>query len=359
MKNTGQSGAWRNLLEPAAFAELFLRHPPQGFTAFSGAGGLPLFSAGFSLLTTLEGETLARLRRLPLFGRWSGRLSLPACFAGSTITEYAPLPAALSPEELVDGLLRDAPEEASLIILKDLPENSPLLGEEDNVFAEAVVMEARRRGGFEVQGQALAYVPLDFGRLDEYLARLSAGRRKDLRRKQRMRGELELEILPLGDRRFFQADFLDELYELYLAVYAQSEVHFDLLSREFFSAALQSSGISGAAMLYRHQGVTAGFNLCLIHKGRLIDKYIGLRYPLARELNLYFLSWLANLEFALDNGLTMYVAGWTDPKVKAGLGSLFTFTRHLVWVRSPILRRILYPLRRFFESDGAAVRKSL
>jgi hypothetical protein len=351
-------GAWRNLLEPPAFAGLFLRYPPEGFAAFSGTGGLPLFRAGFSLLTTLDRAALARLRRLPLFPRWSPRLTLPACFAGTTITEYAPLPGVLSPEEVVDGLLRDAPGEATLIILKDLPENSPFLGEEDNAFAEAVAGEARRRGGIEVRGQALAYLPLDFADVDEYLARLSPGRRKDLRRKRRLRGELEIEILPLGDSRFFQAEFLEELYGLYLEVFAQSEIHFDLLTREFFAALLQSPDLPGVAAIYRHQGTTAGWNVCLIRGGRLIDKYIGLRYPLARKLNLYFLSWLANLEFALDNHLTTYVAGWTDPEVKASLGAAFTFTRHLVWVRRPVLRRILYPLRRFFESDSAAVRKT-
>ncbi|MDR2075334.1 MAG: GNAT family N-acetyltransferase [Desulfovibrio sp.] len=351
------SGLWRNLLEPPAFAGLFLRHPPEGFTAFPGPGGLPLFRTRFSLLTTLERRTLERLRRLPLFALWSPRLALSACFAGTTITEYAPLPGALSPADLVDGLLRDAPGEASLVILKDLPEHSPLLGEEDNAFAAAVAEEARGRGGLEVRGQALAYVPLDFAAVEEYLGRLSPGRRKDLRRKGRLRRELELEILPFGDPRFFRADFLEDLYALYLEVFAQSEIHFDLLSREFFAAVLQSSEVSGVTMVYRHHGVLAGCNICLIHEGRLIDKYIGFRYPLARKLNLYFLSWLANLEFALDKRLTAYVAGWTDPEVKAGLGAAFTFTRHLVWVRRPLLRRVLYPLRRFFEADGAIVRK--
>ena len=86
-----------------------------------------------------------------------------------------------------------------------------------------------------------------------------------------------------------------------------------------------------------------------------IDKYIGLRYPLARELNLYFVSWVVNLELALQHGCATYVAGWTDPQVKAALGAKFTFTRHLVWVKNPVLRRILHPLRHFFESDSRTV----
>ena len=64
--------------------------------------------------------------------------------------------------------------------------------------------------------------------------------------------------------------------------------------------------------------------------------------------------WLGYVVTTAD-GLRFYVAGWTDPEVKAGLGARFTFTRHLVWVRNPILRRILYMFRHWFESDAKAV----
>lgn len=51
---------------------------------------------------------------------------------------------------------------------------------------------------------------------------------------------------------------------------------------------------------YRHDGELVGYNICLEHGGMLIDKYIGLRYPQARELDLYFVSWFVNLEHALE-----------------------------------------------------------
>ncbi len=86
-----------------------------------------------------------------------------------------------------------------------------------------------------------------------------------------------------------------------------------------------------------------------------IDKYIRLHSQRARGIDLFFVSWFVNLEHALERGLRFYVAGWTDPEVKAGLGARFTFTRHLVWVRNPILRRILYMFRHWFESDAKAV----
>jgi uncharacterized protein len=83
----------------------------------------------------------------------------------------------------------------------------------------------------------------------------------------------------------------------------------------------------------------------------LIDKYIGFSYPAARDHNLYFISWFTNLEFALNNQLTHYVAGWTDPEVKRSLGAKFTFTTHAVYIRNPMIRSLLKPFASLFEQD--------
>lgn len=352
---TTAAAGYRNLLEPPELVELFLRFPPEGFDCARDVGGMPVFRTDFDLLTTLEKAMRARLARLPLYGTWSRWLRFATCFAGATVTEYAPVPAGLLPENLLDDLLRTRGNKQSLLICKDLPDDSPLLSSLDNDFAARLAREAGSRGFIEVQGQALAYVPIDFSSVEEYLARLSGARRKDLRRKMKKRDTVTVDVLPLGDGRFRDTAVLDEFYAMYLEVFAQSDIHFDLLSREFFAALLQSRDIGGVVLCYRHGSELAGYNICLLHNTMLVDKYIGFKYPLARDLNLYFISWLVNLEFALENGLTTYVAGWTDPEVKAGLGARFTFTRHLVWIKNPLLRRVLFPLRHFFESDTQAV----
>ncbi|MCL1980783.1 MAG: peptidogalycan biosysnthesis protein [Proteobacteria bacterium] len=351
---------FRNLLEPPALAELFIQHPPQGFTCRMDTLGLPVFSTTFDLLTTLESGARRRLTSLPLFSAWSRLLRMRTCFVGTTLTEYAPLPQNLSPETVINNLLAEHGQGQTLTIVKDLPDRSPLLPKEDNDFADALAALAVNKGFIAVGGQALAHVRIDFADIGEYLGRLSAGRRKDMRRKLRKRPELAVEILSIGEPRFFDFVFLDQLYAMYLAVFAQSEIHFDLLSREFFATLLQRHDIEGVVFLYWHEKTNAkrlaGYNICLIENKMLIDKYVGFTYPLARELNLYFISWMYNLEFALERGLHTYIAGWTDPQVKASLGASFTFTRHLVWVRNPLLRSILRPLRPFFESDGQVVR---
>ena len=135
---------------------------------------------------------------------------------------------------------------------------------------------------------------------------------------------------------------MDAYYALYEQVYAQSEIHFDRLTRPHFAALLRDGGSGGIVFEYRHAetGQMLGWNLCFDDGERLTDKYIGLSYPASREMNLYFVSWMVNLEYALERGLRHYIAGWTDPGVKALLGARFTATRHVVYVRNPLLRAV-------------------
>lgn len=343
-----------NLIEPTSYPRLFFDYPPTGFEAGFGEAGLPLFKTGFDLLTTLDPSLRDRIRKTPLFKYWAGLLNWSACFWGTTITEYAPIPADREPEELLTKMLHQSGG-SSLAIVKDLPSASPFLPPQDIEYSQKLVDAGLKRGFFELSGQALAYVPLDFADTDEYLGRLSGSRRKDLRRKMKTAAELSIETLELGDAFFSGPETLSELYEMYLEVFRQSEINFDLLSADFFQALLSGRAAPGVVIIYRHHGGLVGYNICLIHRDCLIDKYIGFRYPQARQLNLYFVSWLYNLELALKRGLKFYVAGWTDPEVKASLGAKFTFTRHLVRIRNPFLRRVMRPLRHLFEADRKAM----
>lgn len=346
---------YRNLLEPENLIGLFLRYPPHGFSVIKGEGGVPCFHVPYNLFTTFEPETLARLQKLPLYKHWSKLLTLRTCFAGTTVSEYAVFDSRQDAKAVIADIVREGAGE-KLVVVKDVPCESPLLGAQDNAFAAALRKEAREQGFIDMEGQALAYVLMDFPSLEAYFARFSASRRKDLRRKMKSRELLEVQELPLGDPVFFEQDTLDLFYALYLQVFEQSEVHFDLLGKEFFTALLQSA-MPGVVMVYRHKDELVGYNICLIHENRLVDKYIGLRYPQARELNLYFVSWMVNLEYALKHSLQAYVAGWTDPKVKAALGASFTFTRHLARMGNPLLRNVMLPFRRFFEGDSRTLEK--
>lgn len=340
-----------NQLEPDGLIAQFMLHPPNDFHTFRATCGAPAFAAKFDLLTTADAGLRRLMARLPLHRYWSRLLRPRTCFIGTTVSEYALLPRVSAADVLASALVHEHARDYPLLIVKDIPHHSPLLDADANAYSDAFAVACERAGWVLLQGQALAYVPVDFASTDEYLARLSSGRRRDIRRKLRARSELAIETLPTGDPLFADAAMLDEFYALYLNVYAQSEIHFDQLSAEFFHALLQDPDSGGVVFVYRHQGRLIGYNICFVAHGNLLDKYVGFVYPDARRHNLYFVSWMHNLDYARAHGLAYYIAGWTDPEIKAYLGASFTFTRHAVYVRNPVLRALLRRIGGRFEND--------
>jgi len=344
---------FRNLLEPPALIAHFLAHPPEGFSVLATRSGTPAFIAPFDLLTTADVALRKRVAALPLY-RWWGRLLRPrTCFVGTTVSEYALFPCRAEAGALVAEWLADHARRRPFLIVKDIPQHSPLLDQASNAQAHAIAQACERAGFVLLEGQALAWVPIDFESRDDYLSRLSPGRRRDIRRKLRARAALDVEEIPAGAPAFGDLALRDEFYALYLEVYAQSEIHFDRLSRTFFDALLQDATSGGIVFVYRQAGRMIGWNLCFVVGEALVDKYVGFSYPAAREHNLYFVSWMHNLEYARQHELCCYIAGWTDPEIKAYLGARFTFTRHAVRPRSRLLRAILRRLSGHFESDRA------
>jgi predicted N-acyltransferase len=338
-------------LEPDAMLDAFMAHPPVGFAAGHSAQGMPVFVAPFDLLTTADDALRRRIAGLPGYRRWGRLLRWRTRFAGTTVSEYAPLPPGVDPVALAQGLKAAYGRECRLLIVKDIAQDSPLLGAGDNAYARAFASACAAAGFVLLEGQALAWVPIDFGSNDEYLARLSSGRRKNIRRKLRSLAKLEIEAVPTGDARFRDEATLAAFHALFDNVYAQSEIHFDRPDAAFFRSLLQDGQSGGVVFVYRHAGEMIGWNLCYEHAGKLVDKYVGFAYPQAREHNLYFVSWMHNLDHARQRGLSHYVAGWTDPEVKAFLGARMTFTRHAVYARNPLLRALLRRLGSHFESD--------
>jgi len=352
--------SYLNSLEPPQLYDAFLANPPVGFVARridAGNGSLPVFLTPFDLLTTLDDDVKKRVEKVPLVGTIARALLRPrAIFCGTTVSEYAVYHATHDPEAFARSLLAEMRSSgAKLAIFKDLPRNSPLLGADENAAAERLLAALRANGFTILEGQALAYVAIDFKTSDEYLMRFSAKRRYDFRRKLKTRANVEYEEVPTGHAQFDDDEFVGDLYEMYESVFAQSEIHFDKLSRGFFASVFRDASSGGVVFLYRRAQKLIGWKLCFVSGGSLVDKYIGFVYPDARDANVYFLSWFHCLEFAIRHGLKFYVVGWTDAKVKAYLGAKFTFTQHAVYLRNPLFRFVLSRCRKFFEPDKKLV----
>lgn len=339
-------------LEPDVLLEQFLAHPPAGFVVGRTPSGLPFFRAPFDLLSTADDALRRRVSGLPLYRHWSRWLRWQTHFAGCTVTEYLPLPDA-PPAALARELKAHCGRRDALLIVKDLAQASPLLAPADNAHAAAFAEACEAEGFVLLEGMPLAWVAIDFADEDAYLQRLSASRRKDIRRKLRARAGLEVELVATGDASFFDPAALARFDALYRKVYAQSAIHFDELAPAFLSALLQDAASGGRVFVYRHGGDMIGWNLCYEHAGKLIDKYVGFDYPQAREHNLYAVSWMHNLAYARQRGLSHYVAGWTDPEIKSYLGARLTRTRHAVYARNPLLRALLRRMAHHFEAEPA------
>ena len=303
------------------------------------------------LSSTSSNRARKRLARLPGYRHWSRLLRWRTGFVGTTVSEYALFPCARDPEQLLLEFKQALGPRHRLTIIKDIPQSSALLDTTQNAYADRFCAAAVDAGFVMVDGQALAYVPIDFSDTDIYLARLTASRRKDIRRKLRSRAGLEIASLATGSACFYDEAVMAEFQALFEQVYAQSEIHFDHPQPAYFARLLREAGSGGIVFTYRREGRLIGWNLCYEIDGKLVDKYVGFRYPDARENNLYALSWMHNLDYAVQQGLTHYIAGWTDPEVKARLGASFTFTRHAVYARNALLRALLRRISSAFEGD--------
>ena len=349
------AGGWRNALEPAALVEAFVAHPPENFSSGTTRQGVPWFEAPLDLLTTVDAPLQRRVRSLALY-RWLGPWTRwRTLFVGATVSEYLPLPRSIGVaallQDLLEGELGQRRRDHRLLIVKDIPIDSPLLDDSDNAHAHLLVDRLRHAGFILLQGQALAWLPIEFASEEAYLAGLSYPRRKSIRRKLRSRALLDIRMLGTGDPWLADAGVRADLYALYRAVYQQSDVHFDLLTAAFFDAVLQDESSQGCLFVYRENGRLVGWNLCFEWGDTLVDKYIGLDYARSRELNLYVVSWMENLEYARKRGLKRFVAGWTDPQIKAELGARFTFTLHAIYPRNRLVRGLLKMFASLFEGD--------
>jgi hypothetical protein len=348
--------SYLNSLEPPQLYDAFMANPPVGFVARridAGDGSLPVFLTQFDLLTTLDADVKKRVGKIPLVNSIARTLLRPrAIFCGTTVSEYAVYHATHDPDVFARSLLAEMKSSgAKLAIFKDLPKDSPLLSADENAAAERLLAALRANGFTILEGQALAYVAIDFKTRDEYLARFSAKRRYDFRRKLKNPANVQYEEVRTGHAQFNDDKFVGDLYEMYESVFAQSEIHFDKLSRRFFANVFRDADSGGVVFFYRTAEKLIGWKLCFVRGGNLVDKYIGFIYPDARDANIYFLSWFHCVDFAIRHGLKFYVVGWTDAKVKAYLGAQFTFTQHAVYLRNPLLRFVLNRCRKLFEPD--------
>ncbi|MDU2066324.1 MAG: GNAT family N-acetyltransferase, partial [Sporomusaceae bacterium] len=345
-------------MELSSLITAFQDNPPEGFTpeAISlGERKLPAFTTRFDLLLTADESLQQKVQAVSFLLPQRLRQSLlqpKTLFIGTTVSEFCLFPAGFALEELA-GVLQQTMDRtgASYLIAKDLAADAPFFNDAERKAAQAICDTLVKAGFVLLEGQAAAYVPIDFASEAEFLERFSKNRRKNFRRKLKSRSEVTLRLFRTGDSFFQDKQNLDLLYLLYKTVYDASEIHFDLLSREFFTAAFQDSRSGGVVFTYWQKEQLVGYFLAYEQGDCLVDKYMGALYPAYRDCNLYFVSWFDFLEYARQTGKKYVVFGWTSPEIKAELGAEFTFTKHAVYPKNKWMRKLLGLVADSFESD--------
>ncbi|UPG74563.1 GNAT family N-acetyltransferase (plasmid) [Roseomonas gilardii subsp. gilardii] len=331
----GEAEDWAYHAACEAGAMLELR---TGAAAVQDGHGLvaavPLFRMSYRLDTPLQ-EGSGRL------GRGLSRLLRPVAemrllAVGSPFTErcHLALRPGLTAERQAAALrallgvleVEARAARASLLAFKDL----------DSRDAARLAPVLEPAGFQRIPSLPVAVLDLEAGGMEAYLASLSAGTRKDLRRKLRGAGAVRIE------HREHPGDCAAAIEGLYEATRRQSGVHygpFEELPRDYFRSIAEALPGRVRFVLYWVGQELAAFNLLLLERGRVIDKFLGMAYPLARQHNLYAVSWVENVRFALETGRRLLQSGQTAYASKLRFGSRLEPSAIFVRHRNPVLNR--------------------
>ncbi|MBK5536799.1 GNAT family N-acetyltransferase [Pseudomonas sp. TH05] len=301
----------------------------------------PAFTTGYRLDTTVQGIGKRITERLQRY--WPGLLQLRLYAIGSPVAEQCNAGTASHvPVERRQALL----EQLLLIAQRDADAlDIGLRAVKDAPSSDRQWAESCQAAGFQAMPSLpSALLPIPFGSIDAYLGTLGKSTRKDLRRKLRAPG-------PRIEWRRSIDDVMPDIMRLYEATLARSDLQFERLPADYFTGILEHLGERAACVLYWIDEQLVAFNLILIDRHRLIDKFFAHDLDLTREHNLYMRSWLANVDYCIEHKIALYECGQAGYASKLRLGCSFTgntlFFRH----RNPLLNTLLKLIKLFVRPD--------
>ena len=107
---------------------------------------------------------------------------------------------------------------------------------------------------------------------------------------------------------------------LYRGTLARAQYTFEELTPEFFRAVLRELGPRARCATYWDGDRLVAFNLVLHDDTTFVDKFLGMDYAVVRRYNLYYVSWLENVRYCIEHGLSRYQAGQGLHREKRRLG---------------------------------------
>jgi predicted N-acyltransferase len=199
-------------------------------------------------------------------------------------------------------------------------------------------------GFTRIPSMPMTKLALPFKRFDEYMrTKLSAGTRMKLRRKLRAcacaHPPVTLEVTRDAN------GMVDEIYPLYLNVFARSPLQFEKLTKEFLAEIGARMPDKTLFFVWRQEERAVAFALCMVNGGDIYHEYVGFDYRVAFKLHLYYRVFHDIIEWAIANGYREFHSGSLnyDPKwhLRQSLDPIDLYVRYISPPINVVFRRLL------------------
>jgi predicted N-acyltransferase len=173
------------------------------------------------------------------------------------------------------------------------------------------------RGYLRATTVPLAMLPMPFATFEAWFDSLRKKERIYFRKKLKSAEKLRIEY------RTSIKGLEEPIIAMFNDTLRQSSVDygdFDKLHPDYFTRIVDSLGDGKQMMLCWKGEQLVSFQLCLIGRDRIINKQLGMRYPEARELNLFFVNWLLLVRYAIEKRIDLIEMGATTYATKLLFG---------------------------------------
>jgi hypothetical protein len=200
-------------------------------------------------------------------------------------------------------------------------------------------------GYCQVDSQPFSRFEVDYASLDDYFQSVDSDMRRYLKRV--LRNGAAVKIVRTGE----PGDLMQRIYQLYVDQVSRSEMAFGVQPYEYFSKVCKL--VPGAEYtLYFEGECLIGFELQVAYNKTLSMKYFGMDPDRGPQYKLYFLSWLEQIRYCIDNKISHLHVGAAAEGLKEKLGARFVPSAVVFKHRNPILNLVFSKMKDALSYDS-------
>ena len=319
------------------------RVPPDAFeysavAVFRNArlvAGAPVFSTRFNPGLILDGvgrtvydglsSVVSAMRNVPMVGLGTPHTQEPTVYFDPDLTAAEKSDAF---EVMLAGLDQIAEaKKARVLVVKDASNDTGQWGGES--------LESAGYSRITALPVATLEVPTSE---DDYFAALSGNMRSNLRRRLKRAKNVRVEL------RETCADINAEMIRLRQGTMARGSgdfANFASTSDAFYPQVLSDAADSSRLFTYWLDGALLGFAMVSVSNDQLVQNYNGMRYPDGPDNGIFYLDWMSQLRYCMDNGIREMQSGVTTYLIKARLGCSFHHRYYYIRHRYGMVNRII------------------